>query len=167
MNEDIPFAYRFVAKADTQKRMARGSRVALRRRRWVVCACSMVLFGTIINGGMKGSWSLGARIFWSGVYALVPTLLIMILVTVTINVYSRRPNPRIFDGAVLESGFGEDEMVVRNPIASTRLAYAGIKSVTVRGNFVYMRYHGSQVVAGYPRELFPDEAIDRILHAIR
>jgi hypothetical protein len=37
-----------------------------------------------------------------------------------------------------------------------------VRSVAPRGDFVFLQQHGVPVVAVYPRELFPDDAIARI-----
>jgi hypothetical protein len=44
----------------------------------------------------------------------------------------------------------------------TRLSYRAVRSVAPRGDFVFLQQHGVPVVAVYPRELFPDDAIARI-----
>ena len=126
-----------------------------------------MLFALLIMSGWK-SGSIGAQVFWALVFALVPTLILVVwAAAIGYRATVRGSRLRLFNGAVLESGFGEDEMVLRNPIASVRMAYTGIKSITARGGFVFMQQHGSPLFTVYPRELFPDEAIDRILRARR
>lgn len=170
MTEDIPYTHRFVATSHTGKKIARAflGRAHRMKRQWVVYSLFLVIFASIAISGMSESFSLWSRIFWAIVFALVPTLITVVLV-VAISYFQmvRGTRVRLFNGAVLESGFGEDEMVIRNPIASGRMAYKGIKSVSVRGDFVFMKHHGLPLVVGYPRELFPDEAINRILRAQR
>jgi hypothetical protein len=69
---------------------------------------------------------------------------------------------RVFPGAVLESGFGEDALVLRNPVSESRISYKAIRSVTPRGDFIFMRQHGVPLTSVFPRALFPREAIERI-----
>lgn len=167
MTEDIPYTHRFVANSDTAKANARAFQFYAHRLRgrWIFYALILVLFALLIMGGWR-SGSIGAQVFWAIVFALVPTLIVAVCTAVISYLASVRGSRlKLFNGAVLESGFGEEEMVLRNPIASLRLAYIGIKSVTVRGNFVFMQLHGAPLLNVYPRELFPDEAIDRILRA--
>jgi hypothetical protein len=74
----------------------------------------------------------------------------------------RSARVRVFPGAVLESGFGADALVLRNPLSESRVSYRAIKSVTPRGDFIFMRQHGVPMVGAFPRALFPDEAIARM-----
>lgn len=167
MTDEIPYTHRFVANSDTAKTIARALQIYAHRLkgRWIFYSLILVLFSLLIMAGWR-SGSIGAQIFWAIVFALVPTAILAVWAA-AIGYFAtvRGSRLRLFDGAVLESGFGEEEMVLRNPIASARLAYAGIKSVTARGKFVFMQQHGVPLLSVYPRELFPDEAIDRILRA--
>lgn len=67
----------------------------------------------------------------------------------------------------LVSGFGDGAMVLRNPLSTARIRYEGIQSVTARGDVDFMRQQGVPLLGVYPRELFPDEAIERIRGAHR
>ena len=166
--EDIAYDHRFVASADTRKMFARAflGHVYRTRRLWIFYCLVLVLFTVLLMGDVSAATS--GRLFWAIVFALVPTLIIAAWVsTVSYLKMVRGSRLRLFNGAVLESGFGESEMVFRNPIASVRMSYKGVKSVNTRGPFVFMQMHGSPVLAMYPRELFPDAAIDRILAARR
>lgn len=99
-------------------------------------------------------------------FALLPTLILAVwALAMSYLRMVRRSRWRLFNGAVLESGFGDGEMVFRNTLGSVRLSYKGVRSVTARGKFVFIQMHGVPVMAIYPRELFPDEAITRILLA--
>lgn len=167
MTEDIPYTHRFVANSDTAKTIARAIQFYAHRLkgRWIFYGLILVLFALLIMGIWR-SGSIGAQVFWAIVFALVPTTILAVWTAVISYLATVRGSRlRLFNGAVLESGFGDEEMVLRNPIASVRLAYIGIKSVTARGNFVFMQQHGAPFLNAYPRELFPDEAIDRILRA--
>jgi hypothetical protein len=164
----IAYSHRFVSSSDTRKRFARAflGHVYRTRRLWVFYFLVLVLFTVLLMGDVSSSMS--GRPFWAIAFALLPTLIIAAWVsTVSYLKIVRGSRLRLFDGAVLESGFGESEMVFRNPIASVRMSYMGVKSITARGSFVFMKTHGSPVLAMYPRELFPDAAIDRILAARR
>jgi len=167
MTEEIPYTHRFVANSDTAKTIARARQLYAHRLkvRWIFYSLILVLFALLIMSGWR-SGSIGAQVFWALVFALVPTLILVVwAAAIGYLATVRGSRLRLFNGAVLESGFGEEEMVLRNPIASVRMAYTGIKSVTARGSFVFMQQHGAPLFTVYPRELFPDEAIDRILRA--
>jgi len=170
MTEDIPCTHRFVGSSDTRKSIARASlgQAHRMRRQWVFYSIVLVSFAVLLMSGMSRDFSSGTRIGWAIMFALLPTLVVAVLVSVI--AYSqmvRRSRFLLFKDAVLESGFGADEMVFRNPIAAIRIAYTGIESVTPRGNFVFVQQQGLPRVTVYPRDLFPDEAIYRILLARR
>lgn len=168
MTETIAYSHRFVAEAYTGKSLARASLgYAYRTKRpWVFNSLVLVIFTFLLFSRKSSSPDLGGRIFWAAVFALLPTLIHAVwALALSYFRMVRRSRWRLFNGAVLESGFGEGEMVLHNPLGSVRLSYKGVRSVTARGKFVFMQMHGSPVIAIYPRELFPDAAIDRILLA--
>jgi hypothetical protein len=166
MTEDISYTHRFVANSDTGKRFARAilGRTHRMKRQWIAFSLVLVIFTLMLSSGLPWSVSLGSRIVWAAGFALVPTIIFAVLNTAMRYVQMVRTSKvRLYNGAILETGFGEEEMVVRTPTSSGRMAYRGMKSVTARGDFVFLKHHGLSIVAAYPRELFPDEAIDRIL----
>lgn len=170
MTADIGYTHRFVASSDTSRKSARAflGHALRTRRQWVFYLLVLALFTVVLMSGMDPRLGLGSQITWAAVFALLPTLIVAFsLVAISYVRMVRGSRLRLFEGAVLESGFGEDEMVFRNPIAAVRISFRGIKSLTARGDFVFMQQHGVPVVGIYPRELFPDDAIDRILRATR
>ena len=66
------------------------------------------------------------------------------------------------DGAVIETGFGEDEYVIRQGGAVSRIAYVSVEWVATRGAFVLIKVAGNRTYSMHPRELFPDDALERI-----
>jgi hypothetical protein len=169
MTEEIPYTHRFVANSGTAGTIARAFQFYAHRLkgRWVCYALILLLFTLLLMSGVS-SRSVGAQFFRAIAFALVPTAILAVWTTAIGYLRMVRGSRlRLFNGAVLESGFGEEEMVLRNPIASVRLAYKGIKSITAQGNFVFMQQRGVPLLTVYPRDLFPDEAIDRILRARR
>jgi hypothetical protein len=163
--EPIPFTYRFVASPDTGRRMARAliGHAHRMRRQWIVYLLILMLFTLIIVTGMDSSDSLRKRLFWAIVFALVPTVLVGVFFSV-LGYFrvARSAQVRVFPGAVLESGFGEDALVLRNPMSESRISYQAIRSVTPRGDFIFMRQHGVSLISVFPRALFPGEAIERM-----
>lgn len=168
--ETIPYTHRFVANSDTNQKIARASLGNAHRLKsqWISYSLVLVPLTVLLMSSVGNSSSLGSRVSWAVAVALLPTILFAVLAgAISYFQMVRGSRLRLFKGAVLESGFGEDEMVYRNPIESDRIAYTAVKSVTARGEFVFLQYHGLPIVLSYPRELFPDEAIDRILLAKR
>lgn len=170
MNMSISYTNRFVANAGTRREIARAFVGHAQRMRgtWLFYLLVLVLFAVISVSGMDTRFGLRTRVAWSILYAIVPTAVVAALIATIgyLRTY-RGSRLRLFEGAALESGFGENEMILRGPLAEVRLSYQGIRSITARRNFVFMRQHGSPLVSVYPRELFPDEALERILHTKR
>jgi hypothetical protein len=164
-SEPIPYTYRFVASPDTGRKMARAliGHAHRMKRQWIFYSLILALFTLIIVTGMDSSYSLGKRLFWAIVFALVPTLLLAAFFSV-LGYFrvARSAQVRVFPGAVLESGFGEDALVLRNPLSESRISYRAIRSITPRGDFIFMRQHGVPLTSVFPRALFPREAIERI-----
>lgn len=166
MTEVISYTHRFVADSGTRKKAARAFVGHAQRMRsvWVFYAFLLTLFAVILSSGMDAKFGLGTRAVWGLVYAILPTSVLAAFIAVVGYLRTfRGAKLRLFDGAVLESGFGEHEMVLRNPLAASRLSYRGVESITARGDFVFMRQHGIALVGVYPRELFPDDVFERIL----
>ncbi len=169
MTEDIPFANRFVAGPNTRRDVARASMSYSLHRKvlWVAPLVSVLPFSLLLFSGMDSEYSLSFRLFWAPIFALVPALLLAAMLTPLIAILSYRitlkgSKARLYEGAVLETGFGEDEWVSRTPLAAARTSYRAIKGVSVRGQFVFLRIHGLAQAVMWPRELFPDPAIQHI-----
>jgi hypothetical protein len=116
----------------------------------------LALFTLIFLTSMDSSFSMGKRLFWAIVFALVPTLILAVFFS-ALGYYrvARSAQVRVFPGAVLESGFGEDALVLRNPMSESRIRYESVRSVATRGDFIFMRQHGVPMISVFPRALFP------------
>lgn len=168
MSEQISFTERFVARADTPRRMARAF-VRERHRSpalWILYLLVLLTFAALVLTGMDPSFGLGTRLVWAVVFALVPTAIVVAAVSVLAYVVTvRGARVRLFEGAVLESGFGAESFVLRNPVAESQISYRAIKSLRAHGEHVFLRQHGVAIISVYPRELFPDDALERVRSA--
>jgi hypothetical protein len=163
--EDVPFRYRLVATDRTRRELATAFLrwFVAQPRTWLLVDLFWVFFALLLFSGMDEGFSVGARVFWSLVFALVPTVLLVVLLGAMIYVRTLRgARLRVHAGAVLESGFGEHTLVLRNPVESSKQDYRTIRSITARGDHVFIRRVGPAPVAVWPRALFPDEEIERI-----
>lgn len=168
MDEEIAYQHRYVASAQTARQLARAyvDHLFRRRQTLVLFAAVFVLLAAIFLLSMDASYALGTRIGWALALAVVPTVIFALAIAMLS--YARTVKSaatRVFDGAVLESGFGTDELVLRNPVASSRIQFRAIRSIDVRGEEVFMRQHGVPLVSVFPRELFPDQQLARIRRA--
>jgi hypothetical protein len=164
VSEDIAYTNRFVADRGTGRAVARAFvRHALTMRSQVVFLSAFFVFCLLVWTVTFDEAPLGAALFWAVVLSVVPTLSLLALISAIGYVRTLRGSRhRLFEGAVVESGFGEDEMVLRGVLGETRLKYRAVRSLEVRGDHVFMQQHGVAVVSIYPRVLFPDDAVRRI-----
>jgi hypothetical protein len=165
MSESVAFTERFVADPGTARRLASAfAAERLRNRRiWILFGLVLLVMAAILLLGMDPDFRLGARVAWALIVAIVPTtLLIAAFAALAYVLTLRGARVRLFDGAVLESGFGVNAMVLRGPLSESRIDYAAVRSLTRHGEFVFLRQRGVPVVSVFPRELFPDDAIARI-----
>ena len=165
LDEDVPYRYRLVATDRTRRELATAFLrwFATQPRTWLLVDLFWVFFALLLFSGMDDGHSVGARVFWSLVFALVPTVLLAVLLGTMIYVRTLRgARLRVYAGAVLETGFGERTLVLRNPVESSRQDYRTIRSVKAHRDHVFIRRVGPAPVAVWPRALFPDEEIARI-----
>lgn len=164
--EDVAFRYRFVATDRTRRDLARAfvRWLFAQPRTLLILDVFWVCAAVILFVGMdEERFSTGTRVLWSVLYALVPTVALAVLLGALAYVQTVRGSRiRVHDGAVLESGFGEHTLVLRNPVESSRQDYRTIRSIKVHGDHVFIRRVGLAPVAIWPRALFPDEEIERV-----
>ncbi len=158
--EALGYQHAFVADAGTASAMARAS--IFPKPPWRFTAGYVVVLGVLFYLSYSGTpHSVGYRIWASLFYAIVVTVFAACLLAGFIFiVVHRNARLRVFDGAVLRSGFSEDSFVTSNPVTSTRWSYEGVRFV-VRGDFVILRPRGGAWTI-FPRALFPDEALAQI-----
>ena len=165
VEEQIPYTHRFVATADSRSRLARAAVGQLNRsiRTWVFYSVAMVGFVVVTFSGMDPRFSVGVRILWSFIYGLVPMLFVVVVV---MGVYYARclraSQGRLSEGAVTETGFGDDAFVFRNPLESGRISFRSIRTVKRRRDVVFVHRQGMPVPSVWPGDLFPDNEVERI-----
>lgn len=165
-----PLEFRYVADDRSASMLAWANLVHAHRtlRQWVFYALLLVVFAGILFLTFDDDATFGARLFWGLVLGLPVTALTALLVSVIAYVKVRRgARLRVFPGAVLESSFGSGAVLLRNPLGESRIDYRAIRSVRVRGRAAFLRQHGVGILAIYPRELFPEPALDRIRRVSR
>lgn len=168
-DEDVPYRYRLVATDLTRRDLATAFLrwFATQPRTWLLVDLFWVFFALLLFSGMDDGYSVGARVVWSLVYALVPTVLLAVLLGAMVYVRTLRgARLRVYAGAVLESGFGEHTLVLRNPVESSRQDYRTIRSIKAHRDHVFIRRVGLAPVAVWPRALFPDEEIERVRRSV-
>ncbi len=165
--EEPPIAleHRFVADATTAPAMARAAvahNMRSRRVAVLLVGCQLVL-ATLLFSGFSTAYSLSVRLIASNVYALVATIAIAVFAAVAAyRLTLRQVRIRAYAGAVFETGFGDEGFVTRHPMGSARYPYSAVVSVATRDAFVLLRVAGSPVVRIYPRDLFPDDVLQRL-----
>jgi hypothetical protein len=165
----IPYQHRFVVQAGTAKAMARAFvryRLGQLHVRLVFLGLWLVATLLLFLSYDADELSAGARLYGGLFYGLLFTLIVLAIGMALTYVATRRlGRGRITEGAVLETGFGDDAVVISRPGSSGRTAYSVIRAVDVRKGFVFVRFDGNPVTNIYPRELFPDDALARLRQA--
>lgn len=168
--EDVAYRYRFVATDRTRRDLARAfvRWLLVQPRIWLILDVFWMCTAVILFVGMDDQpFSTGTLVAASLLYALVPTtVLAALLGAIGYGSSVRGARIRVHDGAVLESGFGERTLVLRNPVESSRQGYRTIRSIKARGDHVFIRRVGLAPVAIWPRALFPDEEIERVRRGV-
>jgi hypothetical protein len=165
----IPFQHRYVVQAGTAKAMARAFvryRLGQRNLRLVFLALWLVATLLLFLSYDPDELSTGARVYGGLFYGLLFTLIVLAVgMALTYVATHRLGRGRMTEGAVVESGFGDDAVVINRPGSSGRTDYSVIRAVDVRKAFVFVRFDGNPVTSIYPRELFPDDALARLRQA--
>jgi hypothetical protein len=166
---DTSMTARWVATRGSAKQAAGAFlRLTLRRPRWWVFVTVVELLVTVLVAlSFDEGYVAVTRVMWGAVYALVPTLGIAGVVLGVGYLLNRRLfGQRLREGVVLESGIGERCLVLRGPIAETRLAFDGIASLRMSGSWVFLQQTGSPVLGVWPAELFPPADLARMARSI-
>lgn len=160
----IPFTERYVVPPDGRRRLAWAS-----VRFTLFAARSQRLFyGTIVAFALVVRTLEGWSPFGQALLQLVGLVAIGLALSVlwactagfAQTFHSTRY--RFAEGAVHESGFGDEGFVLRGPTGEVHVPFAGLRRVRAHGDFVYMALDGLGGQAIFPRALFPDDEIDRI-----
>lgn len=160
----IPFAYRYVVPADGRRRLAwasvRFTLVVAPGQRLFYAA--IVVFALLVQT-LEGWTPLGWAVLEALGFVVVGLVLSVVwATTVGFSQTFHSTRYRFPQGAVLESGFGVADFVLRGPTGDVRVPYAGLRRVQARGDFVYVSTDGLGGQAIFPRALFPDDEIQRI-----
>jgi hypothetical protein len=170
VSDPIALTEQYVVRADTARLMARAfvnERLRLRRT-WIFFGLMYPLMTIFVLWGMDPRFRLVVRVAWALVFAIVPLAILMVGLAVLSYVLTMRAaRLRLFEGAVLESGFSADALFFKGPLSESRIPYAAIVSVKRQGDFVFLRQIGINVVSVFPHELFPDDKFAQINRATR
>ena len=163
--EDIPFTHRFVADARAGRGYARVNLRWLHRPRQALCFFTIVYAVNVASLSITLSWlyeprNVVGRAEIAAVVATAAFAIVRAALAYRGGLWTAKA--RMFPGAVFESGFGAEAMVLRNPFASTRLSYDAVMSIAAIGNWVIVRSKGSPAPVAHPRALFPDDVVARI-----
>ena len=160
----IHYQHRFVAEAGTASAMARAAVAnTFRSRSWWLTSTSVAAVLALFFLTVTSARFSLLKLVTAALYGIVVVSMVSVLGAVIIYVRTVRPMRFIvYAGAELQSGFGEDAFVVEGPQGMGRKSYTMVRSVVVRGDFVFVRFRDNPLVVLYPRELFPDEAVARV-----
>jgi hypothetical protein len=96
-------------------------------------------------------------------------LLLLLIPYLALSIYSRtkRGNARrVPVGSRIAVGLGETSMRAEGPLGSDITSYRGFSHVYRRGDFVFLRLQGTQMVSILPIELFPGFDFEKLRDAV-
>jgi hypothetical protein len=168
-DDQIDEEYRFVADSHTAAAAARAtvSYAVTKPAFWRFLGILMAVEAFVVAQGVRGAHvSLATRLFWGFFVGSVPTVIVgVICLSIGYVRTLRNARTRLGAGMVLRSGFGPHYFVVAGSLGTGMTAYAAVRGVVVRGDFVWLRVVGRSAAAYAPRALFPDSAIARMRQA--
>ncbi len=159
--EDIPVQYEFTASSDTARRMSRAFLLRVWRRHGAVRVLALFAVVTVVllyPSDVPG-WRdrLVTACFWAAVVTLGA---VAALAALSYRMNRRNLGRTTQAGAVMRTGFGEDEFITENELSSSRFSYDAVQSISSVSGFVFVQYVGQPVVRIYPAELFPAEVVE-------
>jgi hypothetical protein len=167
--DDITTAQRWVA-TDESARQAAGAFLQLLVRRpwwWGVVAAVEVGYAALIGLTIEDGYSPLERALWGAVFALVPTICVVVLVLGLSHLVNRRRfRERIHAGVVLESSIGQHALNLRSPWAEHVLLFEGLSNVRSSGDWVFLKQKGVPIWGVWPAELFPPGDLARLQRSI-
>jgi len=163
--EDIRAQHEFTASADTARRMSRALLLrALRLGAVRLLAMLALVMVILLYSSDAYGWRnrLVGAAFWATVLTLVP-----VAVLAALGYLGNRKNlgRTTYAGAVMRTGFGQDEFMTENELSSSRFSYGAVQSISSLGGFVFVQYVGQPVVRIYSAQLFPTQIVDRLERA--
>lgn len=162
--ETIAFTERYVVPDDGRRRLAWASvRFTLLSSRGQRAFYGVIVAFALLVQTLEGWSPLGPAVLETlGFVAFGLAASVVWASTVGFAQTYHSTRHRFFPGAVLESGFGERAFVLRGPAGETWLPHSALRRVRPRGEFVYVSTDGIGGQAIFPRELFPDDQVERI-----
>lgn len=161
--EQIALEHRYVADGESAVRAARAHVRAMHGRPtiWIVHLGLFLVVLTMVTGPLRGpdeglSVAMGATFS-----ALLTGLFGWYTAVVSRRATTRNMRATIFEGAVLETGFGERGYVISGPFGRRYVPYSRVESVDRWGDFTSIRLVDDPVRRLNPSVLFPDEALER------
>ncbi|GHH79655.1 hypothetical protein GCM10017772_45850 [Promicromonospora soli] len=135
---------------------------------WLFVAGIELALALLIGISFDDRYGTLTRVLWGPVYALVPTLgIVVVVLGLSYLVNRRRFRQRLREGVVLEGGIGAHFLVLHSPWAQTTLSFDGLASVRSRGQWVFLQQIGSPVVNVWPAELFPPAELARLERSVQ
>ncbi len=160
----IPYTERYVVPADGRRRIAWASVrfTVVHSRAQRAFYVSIVAFAVVFQS-LEGWEPLGRAVVRAlGLVAVAAAASVLYPATVGFAQTYQSTRHRHYPGAVLESGFGDDTVVLRGPTGESRLSRAALRRMRVVGDFVVV---GPRGIAGHvilPRALFPPHQVARL-----
>jgi ABC-type sugar transport system permease subunit len=135
---------------------------------WLFVTGIELALALLIGLSFDDRYGVTVRVLWGTVYALVPTLgIVVVALGLSYLLNRRRFRQRLREGVVLEAGIGAHFLVLRSPWAQTTLSFDGLASVRTQGQWVFLQQIGSPVLSVWPAELFPPAELAQLKRSVQ
>jgi hypothetical protein len=133
------------------------------RRLRVVGPVFFVLLTAAFTDRIDHHHGLATRLTWAAVYAAAYTLLLVLVSALANYVQARRSlATRLRAGTELTADWGDDSVVLSQPLAQTRIPLTAISRVRRLGEWTAFQQPGSKAWSVWPAPLFPPDEVARI-----
>jgi hypothetical protein len=152
---------------------ARSSAVAMcrygfsRRPFWAVFGALWVVATVLLTSSVDDDYSAPARWLAGAVYAAMGTAIVLtVVVLASALVNWRLARQRLRPGSVWHATATADSLTMSGPLlVRVSIPFHALEMVRVVGDWVLMKQRGVPIVNVWPRELFSDESLARMMSA--
>ncbi len=162
--QEIPYQHSFTVAPDLAWR-GTASTLTWQLRRGPLNRAFLIAFGAIAvtrlfgdHPGASTSYRIANALYGAGVFTVVFGALMTVILAMASFRHLRRALPV---GSTIRTGFGQHSFVSATDWVTSRVSYAGVRSMATQGNFVIVQLRQGSATF-YPRQVFPTEAIEHI-----
>jgi hypothetical protein len=139
------------------------ARLCSLRRLRLVGPAVFVFLTVLFAQRIDHAYSAGTRWTWGALYAAGYTLVLVVASVLITYVQTRRSlAPRFRPGTELTADWGDDSVVLGQPLAQTRLPFTSIGRVRRYGEWTAFQVPGNSGWSVWPTALLPEQEVVRL-----